>query len=122
MSERDGNVAIVAGAAAAAALGAVYMGSAIGYTLEAVMGLATVAAGVLVAEVGGYAQSRLLSWLWPLHVMQHVGAAAVLALAPLFFLRAPTGVWVGTILNLLDQLKHSQALAPHPVRVRARRF
>jgi hypothetical protein len=98
------------------------MGSAIGYTLEAVTGLVTVAAGVLVAEVGGYAQHRLLSWLWPLHVAQNVGAATALALAPLFFLRAPTGVWVGTILNLVSQLKHSHALAPHPVRARRIHF
>jgi hypothetical protein len=52
--------------------------------------------------------------------MQHVGGAAVLALVPLFLLRAPTGVWVGTILNLFSQLRHSQALIPVPAAARRR--
>ena len=123
MSEGGRNKAILAAAAAAAmGLGAVNMGWAIGYTPQALMGLVTVAAGVLLAEVGGYAQDRLVSWLWPFHVMQHVGTAALLTLVPLFFLRAPTGVWVGTILQLIRQLKHSQVLTPQPVTARRDRF
>jgi hypothetical protein len=106
---------MLAMAATAGALGAAYMGWTIGYTLHAVMGIVTVAVGVLVAEVGS-TQDGLLAWLWPFHVMQHVGSAVVLALAPLFFLRAPTGVWVGTILNLLSQLRHAPALALQPAR------
>jgi hypothetical protein len=120
MSESGRNAAVAGTAAAAAALGAVYTGWTIGYTVEAVAGIVTVVAGILVAEVGGYAQDRLLSWLWPFHVMQHVGGAAVLALVPLFLLRAPTGVWVGTILNLFSQLRHSQALIPVPAAARRR--
>jgi hypothetical protein len=119
MSERGRNVAILAMAATAAGLAALYMGWGIGHTFEAVMGIVTVAAGVLVAEAGA-TQERLLSWLWPFHVVQHVGSAAVLALAPLFFLRAPTGVWVGTIWSLLAQLKHTPALVPVPVRAQRR--
>ena len=123
MSEGGRNKAILAAAAAAAAgLGAVSMGWGIGRTPEALVGIVTVAAGVLLAEVGGYTQDRLVSWLWPFHVMQHVGSAALLALVPLFFLRAPTGVWVGTILQLLAQLRHSQALTLQPVPARRGRF
>jgi hypothetical protein len=121
MSERGRVKAIgTAAAAAAAVLGAFNMGWSIGHTPEALVGIVSVAAGVLFAEAGGYGQERLVSWLWPFQVAQHVGSAAVLALVPLFFLRAPTGVWVGTILQLFAQLKHSQVLTPQAAPARRR--
>ena len=43
----------------------------------------------------------------PIQALHDFGAAALLSLVPLFFMRAPTGVWVGTIVELIRELRGS---------------
>jgi hypothetical protein len=91
-------------AALAAVAGALYTFVAMGTTPEGIAGMVTLALGVVLAETGVPAHERLAqlaSWLAPLQAVYDVGVSAVVALAPLLFMRAPTGVWIGAILDLV---------------------
>jgi len=43
----------------------------------------------------------------PFQALRDFGTAALLSLVPLFFMRAPTGVWVGTIVELIKEFRGS---------------
>ncbi|HVR71483.1 MAG TPA: hypothetical protein VMT87_11635 [Vicinamibacteria bacterium] len=47
------------------------------------------------------------SWLAPAQALHDFGTAAVLSLVPLFFMRAPTAVWVGAIVELIREFRAS---------------
>jgi hypothetical protein len=42
-----------------------------------------------------------------IRALHDFGTAALLSLVPLFFMRAPTGVWVGTIVELIREFRGS---------------
>jgi hypothetical protein len=43
------------------------------------------------------------TWLEPAHALHDFATAAFLSLLPLLFMRAPAAVWVGTIIELVNE-------------------